>query len=105
MLKEPINVNVGDGYSLKSNLIGNVNVYFKVNIKYVKVEIKNVYCVPEMKLNLLSESSIIENKNKVCFKNNQAVIYNNENKKIAVAYLNKKPLPIHWQLASSNCIY
>ncbi|KAF2897624.1 hypothetical protein ILUMI_08536 [Ignelater luminosus] len=84
-LIKPVNIKVGDGFSLKSNKIGNIDVYFNVSNKLIKTKIKNVYYVPSMSQNLLSVSCIVNQNNSVIFKNDRAKIYNCEDELIAAA--------------------
>lgn len=57
-LVNPVEIKVGDGFSLKANKIGNIVTYFDVNGKMIETEITNIYYVPKMKQNLLSVSAI-----------------------------------------------
>lgn len=96
-----INVKVGDGYSLKSEEMGNIEVYFYNGYKYVQTVIKNVYYVPNMKHNLLSVSCITDMNNLIIYKKDYAEIKNCEGDLIAKAVKKNKL----YQLVSkaANC--
>ncbi|KAF2891050.1 hypothetical protein ILUMI_15123, partial [Ignelater luminosus] len=83
-LTKPVHIKVGDGFSLKSNKIGNIDVYFNVSNKLIKTKIKNVYYVPSMSQNSLSVSCIVNQNNSVIFKNDSTKIYNCEDELTAV---------------------
>lgn len=84
-LKNQINIKVGDGFSLKSEKIGNIKSLFEVNGKVTQITIKNVYYVPNMKKNLLSVSNMVNHKNYIIFENNFAKVYNSSKELVAIA--------------------
>uniref|UniRef100_A0A2S2R071 Copia protein n=1 Tax=Sipha flava TaxID=143950 RepID=A0A2S2R071_9HEMI len=84
-LKNPVNVNVGDGRALKATRVGQISSYFKVFDKYVRIDMSNVFYVKDMTANLLSLSKITV-KNKVVAQNNTAKIYNSNSVLLAIAY-------------------
>lgn len=84
-LENPVNIKVGDGFSLKSYTIGDIVTYFDVNGEMNKVTIKNIYYVPNMKQNLLSVSCIVKENNLVTFDKDSAKIYNSSGSLISVA--------------------
>lgn len=84
-LKTPVEIKVGDGFSLTASKIGNISLYFYVKGNWIKTVIRNVYYVPNMHRNLLSVSSIVKQNNVVIFSNNSAKIYNPKNDLIAIA--------------------
>lgn len=61
-LKTPVDIKVDDGFSLKSDKIGNITTFSNVVDKQIETEIKDVYYVPEMKQNLLSILTIVDQK-------------------------------------------
>lgn len=61
ILKEPVDVHMGDDRSVKATKIGNVVSYFDAFGKKNLVEMKNAFYVKDMKSNLISYSKITEN--------------------------------------------
>lgn len=98
-LKDPVDIKVGDGFSLKAEKIGNINMKFNVNGKWVETEIKNIFYVPNMRKNLLSVSSIVKQGNLVVFNNDNADVFNGRNQLIAVAYRKGKLFELEGMLA------
>lgn len=84
-LKNPVNVNIGDGRGLKATKVGQISSYFKVYDKFVRIDMSNVFYVQDMTANLISLSKVTD-KNKVVAQNNSAKIYNNEGMLLAIAF-------------------
>lgn len=78
-------IKVGDGYSLKSEIIGIIQAFFNVNRKDVKVKLTNVYYSPKMTKNLLSVSSTTKLGNRVVFNTKCATIFKESNELVSVA--------------------
>jgi len=84
VLRNPINVKVGDGRTLKGTKVGNVVTYFEVDGKHMKVDLLNVYYVKEMDKNLISFAKLTD-QNKVVSIDNNSKIYNDKGVLIGVA--------------------
>lgn len=98
-LDSPTSIKVGDGFSLVSSKIGHIAVYFDIAGRKERIDIKNVFFVPQMKQNLLSVSSIVNQNNFVTFQKNTAKIYNNHRKLIAIAARNNKLFELSGRVA------
>lgn len=61
LLKEPVNVYLGDNRVVKATKVGNVTSYFDAFGKKNVVDMKNVFYVKDMQSNLISYSKITEN--------------------------------------------
>jgi len=85
MLKNPINIKVGDGRFVQATKIGNIQIYFFTYGKTMNIKISNVFYVREMDRNLLSYAKIPD-KNKLVSKDNISKIYNEYNKLIAIPF-------------------
>lgn len=84
LLKEPINVYLGDNRIVKATKIGNVLSYFNAFGKMNLVDMINVYYVKDMKSNLISYSKITEN-NMIVSKNNMTKIIDSYGEVTAVS--------------------
>ena len=84
-LKNPINVRVGDGRTLKGTKVGKILTYFEVNKRRVKIIMSDVFYVKEMDNNLVSYARVT-NKNKIVSAGNTSKIYNKYRKLIAIAF-------------------
>ena len=90
VLKEPINVKVGDGRILKATKVGYVNSKFKTfndNVTYI--EMKDVFYVKDVDKNLISFAKVTD-KYKVVSIGDSSKIYNDDNKLIAIAWKNNR---------------
>ena len=74
-LRNPINVKLGDGRTLKGRKVGKILTYFEVNKRRVKTIMSNVFCVEEMDNNLISYARVT-NKNKILSAGNTSKVYN-----------------------------
>ena len=61
ILKEPINVKVGDGRILKATKVGHVNSKFKTFNKEIEIELKNVFYVKDINKNLICFLNVTHN--------------------------------------------
>lgn len=85
VLKNAVDVSLGDGRVLKATKIGKVKTMFKVyDDKEVEIVVPNVYYVKDMKYNLISYSKITK-KNVIVSLGNFSEIYNLNNDLIATA--------------------
>ena len=84
-LKNPINVKLGDGRTLKGTKVGKILTYFEVNKRRVKIIMSNVFCVEEMDNNLVSYARVT-NKNKILSAGNTSKVYNKYWKLIGIAF-------------------
>lgn len=87
LLKEPVNVYLGDNRVVKATKIGNVLSYFDAFGKKNLINMKNVFYVKDMKSNLISYSKITEN-NTIVSKGKITKIIDNYGKVTAVAVKN-----------------
>ncbi|KAG6438785.1 hypothetical protein O3G_MSEX000222 [Manduca sexta] len=101
-LNNPVDIRVGDGFSLKTNKIGNILMYFNVKGQWLKTKIYNVYYVPTMRQNLLSVSSITSNNNVILFNNDNAQIYGPNNNQIACAIKKNKLFLLNGKVSYEN---
>lgn len=85
-LTKPVDIKEGDRFIIQALGIGTIDVNFKVDSKFVNVQIKNCYYAPAMKKNLLSVSKMTDFGNTIWAKNNFLEIYNSKNEIIAVAH-------------------
>ena len=53
-LNKPVKVKIGDGTILEATKFGDIKVYFLVYGKRSEVTLTNVFCIKEIKANLLS---------------------------------------------------
>ena len=60
ILKEPINVKVGDGRILKAKKVGHVKRKFKTFNEEIGIQLKNVFYVKDMDKNLISFAKVTE---------------------------------------------
>lgn len=60
--------------------LGDVNIVTVVNDAEYDITVSNVLCIPELTTNLLSVSQLIENGNRVIFKENACYTFNQQNK-------------------------
>ena len=84
-LEKPLDVELADGKILKATKIGNVKTYFKTYHYENEVNIKNTYYVKDINQNLLSFSKITGTNYKIVVENDNAKIYNENKKLLAVA--------------------
>ena len=84
VLKEPIEVKLGDGRELKATKIGKIITEFEVFERKCEITLFNVFYVKDMKQNLISYSKVTM-KNKIVSYGNIAKIYNQNNELIATA--------------------
>ena len=84
-LEEPENIKVGDGYFVKAEYEGTVELEVEVNGKMQKCTLKNVLYVPELSYNLLSVSKATDAGKKVLFNENGCEIKNKRNKILLTA--------------------
>ena len=85
ILKQPVNVKIGDGKILKATKVGNVISYFPVYNRKIQIKMSNVFYVKEMNRNSISYAKVTD-KNKIKSINNNSKIYNRNNKLIAIAW-------------------
>lgn len=85
LLNKPIEVKLGDGKKLLATKLGNVRSSFKVEDRFISVDIQNVLFVKGMGSNLLSSGRITENNTIVEF-GNVAEIFNFTRELIAIAH-------------------
>ena len=85
VLKEPINVKVGDGRILKATKVGHVKGKFKTYNQKINIKLQNVFYVKDMDRNLISFPKVTDN-HKVISIGNSSKIYNRNNKLIAIAW-------------------
>ena len=84
LLKEPIDVKVGDGRILKATKIGRVKGKFKVFNDLIDFNIENVFYVKEMDRNLMSFAKVTD-KNKIVSIGNSSKIYS-ENELVGIVW-------------------
>ena len=84
LLKEPIDVKVGDGRILKATKIGRVKGKFKIFNDLIDFNIENVFYVKDMDRNLISFARVTD-KNKIVSIENSSKIYS-ENKLVGIAW-------------------
>ena len=84
-LRNPINVKLGHGRTLKGTKVGKILTYFKVNKRRVKIIMSNVFYVEEMDNNLVSYARVT-NKNKILSAGNTSKIYNKYRMLIGIAF-------------------
>ena len=70
---------------MKATKIGNVKTYFKTYGNENEIDVKNVYYVKDIGKNILSFSSITKNNCTIIAKNNNAKIFDQNKKLLAVA--------------------
>ena len=85
VLKEPINVKVGDGRILKATKVGHVKSKFRTFNEEIDLELQNVFYVKDMDRNLISFAKVTDN-HKIISIGNSSKIYNRNNKLIAIAW-------------------
>lgn len=85
LLKEPVNIYLGDNRYIKATKIGNVVSYFNAFEKRNEVNMSNVFYAGKMNTNLISFGKLTD-KNMIISKENIAKIIDENNKLIAVAY-------------------
>lgn len=83
ILKNPVNIKVGNGNNERATKIGNIKCNFNGNV----VDIKNVYYSENINRNLLSASCILKTGNSILFKNCKADIFNSKNSYLTTAIL------------------
>lgn len=66
---------------------GDVNIVTVTNDVQYDITVSNVLCIPDLTTNLLSVSQLIENGNKVIFKENACYIHNKKNEVVGQAEL------------------
>lgn len=84
-----VNIKVGDGHLIKALGIGTVEMNCIVDKEFSTVSIKNCYYAPNMSQNLLSVSKITDFGNKLWTEKEHCEIFNQNNKKIAIALKSK----------------
>lgn len=85
ILKEPVNVYLGDNRVVKATKIGNVVSYFDFFGKKNEVNMKNVFYAKDMHTNLISYGKITEN-NTIISKGKMTKIIDNFGNTTAVAW-------------------
>ena len=85
-LENYVHVELPDGKILKATKIGNVKTYFKTYGNENEIDIKSVYYVKDIGKNILSLSRITNNNCTIITKNNNAKIFDQNKKLLAVAY-------------------
>lgn len=103
-LDNPVNIRVGDGFSLKSEKIGKITMHCYANYQLHKIDIDNVYYVPNMKRNLLSVSSIVNRGNMIKFQNEIANIYSSQYKLVAVARKKNKLYELEGKISGDKYV-
>ena len=103
-LENHVDVELPDGKILKATKIGNVKTYFKTYGNENVIDIKNVYyIVKDIGKNILSFSRIAKNNCTIITKNNNAKIFDQNKKLLAVAYqddnLYKMKSYVKWNLS------
>lgn len=86
VLNNPIDVNLPNGMKLQATKIGKVKMYFKIENNVSRVELRNVYYIKGLRLNLLSFSKITQNCS-IVVQDISAKIYEKKSRKLlAVAW-------------------
>ena len=97
VLKEPVNIYLGDNRYLKATKIGNVVSFFDAFGKKNEVNMSNVFYAKDMNTNLIIFRKLTDN-NKIISKGDIAKIIDKENKLIAVAYKENRTYKITSEL-------
>lgn len=84
-LKEPLDVKLPNGKTVKATKVGNVKTYFKAYHYENEINIKNAYYVKDINQNLLSFSKITKTSYTIIAKNDNPKIYNENRKLLAAA--------------------
>lgn len=84
ILKNPINVRVGDGRSLKGTKVSKVGTYIFAKNLRTELTISNVFYVKDIDKNLLSFAKVTDN-NKIIAIGETADIYDMNEKSIGIA--------------------
>ena len=85
VLKEPINVKVGDGRILKATKVGHVKSKFKTFNEEIDLELENVFYVKDIDRKLMRFAKVTDKCKVVCI-GDSAKIYNKNNKLIEIAW-------------------
>jgi len=85
VLKESVNIYLGDNRSVKATKIGNVVSYFDAFGNRNEVNMRNVFYAKDMKANLISYGKLTD-KNIIISKGNVTKIIDENNRVIAVAF-------------------
>ncbi|KAG5890922.1 hypothetical protein JTB14_024919 [Gonioctena quinquepunctata] len=82
-----LTITTANDQQMETNCVGDIQLPVTVSDQYFNVNVENVFYVPDLKVNLLSVSQIVQKGNKVNFNSEGAQIINAQGKIIATATL------------------
>ncbi|KAG5885635.1 hypothetical protein JTB14_012065 [Gonioctena quinquepunctata] len=82
-----LTITTANDQQMETNCVGDIQLPVRVSDQSFNVNVENVFYVPDLKVNLLSVSQIVQNGNKVDFNSEGAQIINAQGKIIATATL------------------